>query len=492
MVPSFASREALPERPVNQSGPLYEPSVPHPGLGCGYSAAAFTKKELSLLPQWLQATGTIVHWETGYLSPGATIYCPFLTFERAYGNKEHRVEPANNQCAIAGSYSVRALEMLYALAAKDSSGYQVTESPVSFSCTIDNSFAMLNLHWIDFSNGQTYCMAPICQFDLSKDVHFSKFLIWTQAIGDWALSHLLDKLKDALERLSRCASPVTPAPFYPIRRASIMQSTQLRVDTGSSLNKDEILISSLQTTFDNIPWRFENERDSGLSSSTASWGSPMVSDLTFTNLNYPTVHPPRSNASISTPNSSIVARRRIGKTDQPNSPVALSPAYLQSQETLWQKRFNYAMDEIKELSSQLQTFQQEMQTLKGSIKEDTTQVRSPVEFPSPNDDENTTTVEPTPITPKAQFRSPFSVLEPSSSPITTISTHSPILGCATIMLSGYVLAQYLPGRPMKVLAYGCAAAASVLTLLRGDPAGVSWIAEMVGTRRAVFGLWKKQ
>ena len=166
----------------------------------------------------------------------------------------------NNQSAIAGSYCVRAFQMLYARAFKESSAYQMPELRVSFSCTIDNSFALLNLHWLDLSQGQTYCMAPLCPFDLSKDVHFSNFLVWTQAIGDWALSDVLPTLKEALGRLSRCASPVTPAPFFPLRRPSTMQSTKLRLDTGPALNKDELLISSLKIAFEDIPWRLRTNK----------------------------------------------------------------------------------------------------------------------------------------------------------------------------------------------------------------------------------------
>ena len=64
MVPLF-SREALPERAINQMGPLYELSVPRSGLGCGFSASALSTEELGVLPSWLVCTGTVVHFDTG-------------------------------------------------------------------------------------------------------------------------------------------------------------------------------------------------------------------------------------------------------------------------------------------------------------------------------------------------------------------------------------------------------------------------------------------
>lgn len=471
MVPSFGSREALPELALNQPSTSYELSVPHPSLGCGFSASAFTNKELSALPQWLQATGTIVHWDTGYLTPGSVTYCPFLTFERAYGNKEHRVETANNQSAIAGSYCIRALQMLYARTSTASTAYQMAEAPVAFSCTIDNTFALLNLHWIDLAQGQSYCMAPLCQFDLSKDTHFSKFLVWTQAIGDWALSHVLPSVKEALDKFQRSSSPVTPAPFYPIRRPSNMRATPLRLDTGPALNKDELLISSLKTTFENIPWRYEDDVDSGVSSSTASWGSPMVNDFAFSNLSYPTVHPPRSNGPMSAPNSSVVARRRIGRTDPPRSPIAAPPVHVQqAQDGVWQKRFNQAMEEIKDLQTQLQAFQMEMQGLKSSLREEVAQCLAT----SPSrpqlrggDVDEAIFVEFTPVTPKASIP-PASILTVKHPELISdiITKASPVWRVATIALSGHVLAQCLPGRATRLLAYGCVANACLIAFVR--------------------------
>ncbi|KEF63420.1 uncharacterized protein A1O9_01398, partial [Exophiala aquamarina CBS 119918] len=349
MVPTF-SREALPERAINQMGPLYELSLPRPILGCGFSSEAFTVKELASLPQWLHASGTVVHFDTGYISSSATMYCPFLTFERAFGNREHRVESANNHCAIGGAYTTRQLQMLYVKAWK---GKMMPELPVSFSCTIDNSFALLNLHWID--HGQTYCMAPLCQFDLSKDLHFNKFLVWTESIGQWALSHVLPLVKEAISRLQTTES-------IPRIVASNNPRIKLRVDTG--INNNELLMSSLKTTFENIPWRFEDEEFTPVSSSTASWGSPMVNEQTFANLAYPAVHPPRS----TTLSAAALARKRLAVPDR--SPVTPPPAYPQPTDLLWQKRFTHAMDEIRGLQQQILTMKSDISHSRESFRTD--------------------------------------------------------------------------------------------------------------------------
>jgi hypothetical protein len=420
MVPSF-SREALPETAFNQMGPLYELSLPHPVLGCGFSAGAFTIKELANLPQWLHASGTMVHFDTGYISPGATMYCPFLTFERAYGNREHRVESANNQCAIGGAYTTRALQMLYVKAWK---GQMMPELPVSFSCTVDNSFALLNLHWID--HGQAYCMAPLCQFDLSKDVHFSKFLVWTHAIGQWALSHVLPLVKEAISRLQTTGSiPQIIAPNNP--------RIKLRVDTG--VNNNELLMSSLKTAFDNIPWRFEDEEFTPVSSSTASWGSPMVNEQTFTNLTYPAVHPPRS----TTLSAAALARKRLAVPNR--SPVAPPPAYPQNPEHVWQKSFTHAMEEIRELQQQILTMKSDFSHSQTSFrKELLLELKTPRVEDTPSD--TTLTTLPT---------------SPSPVTATTLRTHasySTLIQCSAVMLSGQLLASLIPNTIFKLMAFG--------------------------------------
>lgn len=330
MVPSF-SRDALPVRASNHSSPLYELSVPRSGLGCGFSASALSFEETSAMPSWLMTTGTIVHFDTGYISPGAPLYCPFLTFERTMG--ETRLETANNQCAIAGAWCVRALQLLYGQAWK---GQMAPEMPISFSCTIDNTFAILNFHWIE---SDTYCMAPLCKFDLGDDEHFTKFLVWIESIGRWAVLHHLPLIKTALERIriKETTPPATP------------RQPKLSVATG--MCPDEMLIKSLKTTFSNIPWRFEDDEFTPVSSSTASWGSPIVTNTTFANLVYPMIAPGqlRSAGPPSAGPRSAISKRLLPQIGQPTPP----PAYAANPELVWQKRFSHAMDEIRDLQQQM-------------------------------------------------------------------------------------------------------------------------------------------
>ncbi|OQV03104.1 hypothetical protein CLAIMM_08196 [Cladophialophora immunda] len=353
MVPCF-SREALPERAINQLGPLYELSIPRSGLGCGFARSAFTNMELAVLPSWLVTTGTIVHFETGYISPGAALYCPFMVFERAWGNKEHRLEAANNQCAIGGAWCVRALQMLYAKAWK---GQMMPELPIAFSCSIDNTVAILNMHWID--HGQVYCMSPLCKFDLSRDDHFSSFLVWIDSIGKWGVTHLLPVVKSALERLRVKEDTPPPTP----------RATRLTLDTACP---NDLLIKSLKTTFENIPWRFEDDEFTPVSSSTASWGSPMVTDLTFANLNYPTM-PPRPHGS--TPTSAVQRKQLLLNWGQYSTPP---PAYAQCSELVWQKRLNHAMDEIHDLQRQIQVLRNDFSASTVSCRSELSDVKSTV------------------------------------------------------------------------------------------------------------------
>lgn len=352
MIPCF-SREALPERAINQMGPLYELSVPRSGLGCGFSAASLTPEELAVLPSWLVTTGTIVHFDTGYISPGAALYCPFLIFERAHGNKEHRQEAAHNQCATGGACCIRALQMLYAKAWK---GQMMPELPVAFSCVIDNSFAVMNIHWVD--HGQAYCMAPLCKFDLSKDDHFSKFLVWVDSIGKWALTHLLPLVKTALERLRSKEDTPPPTP----------RATRLSLDTHTCPN--DMLIKSLKTTFENIPWRFEDDEFTPVSSSTASWGSPMVTDITFSK--YPVI-PTRLPGR--TPTSAVQKQQYMFLPSEHPSPP---PAYAQNHELVWQRRFAHAMDEIRDLQRQLQMLQNDVHGSNLSIHSELSGIKTTV------------------------------------------------------------------------------------------------------------------
>ena len=329
MIPKF-HRDALPQRAPNQKGSIYELSIPRPGLGCGFDVDAFDEEELDVLPSWLVTTGTVVHYDTGYVLPGSAVYCPFLIFERARGVREDRLESANNQCAIGGSWCLRALQMLYNRAYE---GTVIPDLPICFSCTIDNEFAIINYHWID--HGESYYMAPVCKFDLTKDDHFSKFLIWIEAIGAWGTGNLLPSIKDALARI-RHSEPTPPA--TPVKRMSLKAIE----------SKEEVLIKALKTTFDTIPWQLEDDEFTPVSSSTASWGSPTV-DMKFPSFDFNSA-------------SATLIKRAVPGTDSASHEIALSdikahtppPAYATNPELVTLKRLNHAMDEIRDLQRQLE------------------------------------------------------------------------------------------------------------------------------------------
>ena len=364
MVPAF-SRTALPERALNQLGPLYELKAPRPGLGCGFASQAFSRDEVLSMPSWAITSGTMVHFETGYISPGAMLYCPFLTFERAIGPDEENLEAANNQCAIAGAWCTRAIQMLYARAWQP--GERSPELPVCFSCTISNDFAVLNYHWID--HAQAYCMSPICRFDLANDNHFSMFQVWVEVIGQWAIEHLLPNIKEALERF-RTAEPASAATASPATPRALPALTL----TTTELNRDELLIKSLKTNFDSVPWRFDDEEFTPVSSSTASWGSPMVADVMYHNLTYPAV------PALSTRPRKPALTRSVPHSAHPGLGVATPPpAYSINTELVLQKRLGHAMDEIKDLHKQLAALREEVSGSKASIQEELTGLKTTVD-----------------------------------------------------------------------------------------------------------------
>ena len=349
MVPSF-SREALPERALNHAAPMYELGVPRPGLGCGFSSFAFSDEDIISLPSYLVGTGTCVDFSTGYISPSHAVYCPFLIFERAFGTKEHRLEAANNQCAIGGAYCCHALQMLYAEAYK---AEWLPAMPIAFSCTVDNDFAIINYHWIDHEQG--YYMAPLCKFDLRQDEHFSHFAAWVEAIGQWAVAYVLPQIKEALVRLRKRE---TPSPGYIEMKAA----KKLTLLTES--NKNDLLIKSLKTTFDTIPWKFEDDEFTPVSSSTASWGSPMVDDMLFANLTYP--HIPKGKGIpitltpdeqfVGTPRRSLADIRMAAAGSPPVKGTATPPpaAYTNNPNLVSHRRVDHAMDEIRDLHTQLE------------------------------------------------------------------------------------------------------------------------------------------
>ena len=296
MIPKF-SRDALPQRAPNQQGPVYELQIPRSDLGCGFSADAFDLEDFAFTPPWLAPTGTIVHFDTGYVSPGASVYAPFLVFERARGTKDDRLQAANNRCAIAGSWSIRALQMLYNNAY---TGEVIPDMPKSFSCTIDNDFAVVNYHWID--HGEDYYMSPLGRFDLTRDEQFSRFLLLIEAIGDWGVNCLLPRIKAALSkrRIAPYSGPATPTP-----------SLSLSISTALSSNTEgeDPVLKALKTSFGSVPWRI-NENDVTPISAADRWGSPTAGEMLFSSLDWSTasVAPARKSVLLGNPGGFDVMR----------------------------------------------------------------------------------------------------------------------------------------------------------------------------------------
>jgi hypothetical protein len=374
--PKF-SREALPLQAPGTHSNLIEVPTPRPALACGFTSEAFTEIELSNLPSPLTISGTIVHFENGHIAPGVALHCPFFVFERVRGLAEDTLESAKNKSAVSGSVCVRALQTLYCRAFGGSGG---EERPVAFSCTMDNSFAIINYHWLN--NVEDYNMTPLCKFDLTKDDHFNKFQAWIEAIEDWAFTRLLSKVKAAARKLasSNDTPPISPIP-----------SLSLSVDT--STGGDETLVKALRSVFSSIKWRYRGIGETPIMSSIAQCGTPLMTrsmrSLALSPI--PSESPIEGAAfksiRIKIPMSAVSkaawsdvitpASRRFDFSplqmnspypDSPARPGTLSPcspppdAPFAPMNPLLvvQRRLDYALDEIRELKAQLDHVNQEL------------------------------------------------------------------------------------------------------------------------------------
>lgn len=315
------------------------------------------------MPSHLAATGTTIHFDTGSISSDSKIYSPFLTFERVFSQEEYGQETAANQCAVDGAWSVRSLQMLFALASGEGT-YDTFQKPVAFTCSIDNEIAVINYHWVD--HAQTYCMSPVVRFALAKDDHFDQFLIWIEAIGQWALNYLLPEIKKAIALVNELvAAPLT------------LSNSLKKLQNPKQQEKDH-LVTDLKLTYDNIPWRYETDEFSPVSSSTASWGSPMINEAVFAKFEIPIMQQPRfargpgsvcSESNIgrtvrftsSTPDNALTT---ITKPQPPAKRTPDEPASTgtpdQNLELVMQKRLGHAMDEISDLQSQMANLKQEI------------------------------------------------------------------------------------------------------------------------------------
>ena len=253
------NREALPPRTVKAQESLFELPVPRPNLLTGFTTAAFNERELSVLPHCTSATGTIVDFESGSVSPGTTTYCPFLVFERINDASEDSVQSTKNQCAIAAAHCIRALQLLYR---RCTGPRPVFEKPISFSCAIDNSVALINYHYVD-SEG-CYCMSELSRFNLDDIDEFRDFQGWIEAIEDWGSTCLLPVIKFALRQ---CLQNNNTPPISP------MPSLGLSIDTAAGT--EEVLMKILRSTFGSIRWRCDGEYETPLNSSIAHCGTPV-------------------------------------------------------------------------------------------------------------------------------------------------------------------------------------------------------------------------
>ncbi|EXJ87466.1 hypothetical protein A1O3_04426 [Capronia epimyces CBS 606.96] len=370
------NREALPPRAVKAQESIFELPAPRPSLITGFKTSAFSENELTILPNCTSAAGTIVDFATGTVSPGTTTYSPFLVFERMSAASGDAVQSAKNHCAVAGAHCVRAMQLLFR---RCSAPNPVLEKPISFSCAIDNSTAIVNYHHID-ADGR-YCMSEISRFDLDDTKSFKEFQGWIEAIEQWGSMYLLPALKISLGQMLRFndTPPISPMP-----------SLTLSIDTAAG--SEDVLLKILRTTFSSIKWRSEGEYDTPLNSSIAHCGTPVGARKIRTMALSPTSPADRASAaSPAGPNTpfrmwrmkpdwgirSPVGRKhplsplklRSDMPESPCRPATLSPCTpppdaptsAKSPMLVLQKRMGVAMDEIQELRAMVQALQTELQ-----------------------------------------------------------------------------------------------------------------------------------
>lgn len=369
------SREALPPRTVRARESLFELPTPRPSMLTGFSTSVFNDRELSILPNCTSATGTIVDFSAGCVTPGTTTYCPFLVFERMRIVSDDNIQAARNQCAIAGAHCVRALQLLF----KRCCGSRpALDKPIAFSCAIDNSTALINYHSAD-ADGR-YFMSEISRFNLEDDNSFNEFQGWIEAIEEWGSTYLLPVIKVTLKQVLKgtFTPPISPMP-----------SLTLSIDTAAG--GEEILMKILRSTFGSIKWRCEGEYETPLNSSIAHCGTPfgarkirtmalspteslelmsgvsgksgqfsgwrMKPDHSATRSPISRKHHPLSplNLKFEFPDSPV---RRA--TLSPCTPPPEAPWTAKSPMLVLQRRMDLAMDEIQELRTLVQTLQKQL------------------------------------------------------------------------------------------------------------------------------------
>lgn len=377
------SREALPPRAVKAQESLFELPVPRPCLLTGFTTAAFNDRELSILPHCTSATGTIVDFDSGCVTPGTTTYCPFVVFERMNPASEDAVQSAKNQCAVAGAHCIRAMQLLFR---RCTGPRPVFEKPVSFSCALDNSTALINYHYVD--NQGRYCLSEISRFNLDDSNRFKEFQGWIEAIEAWGTTYLLPVVKIALRQLlkNNATPPISPMP-----------SLTLSIDTAAG--NEEVLLKLLRSTFTSIKWKCDGEEDTPLNSSIAHCGTPLGARKIRTMALSPT-SPADALTAGTQPNtpfsmwrmkpdwghkSPLTRRHPLSplklRSDYPESPcrrATLSPCTpppeapnsAKSPMLVLQKRVDLAMDEIQELRALVQALQGELRSKNDQLDPD--------------------------------------------------------------------------------------------------------------------------
>lgn len=351
MIPAFA-REALPERRVEQDICSVALPTPRPGMACGFSNLAFTAAELAFMPKWLASKGTSVDCGTGSIASGSQLYGPYLSFERIPEDSKYSLEIAINQNAVNGAWAVNSQRLLFSQASKLDLQHQF-DSPVAFSCCMNKNHAVLFYHHLD--HAQVHCMSPIVRFELNKDEHFNQLLTWIEGIDQWAATKLLPSIKTALNLLANDIPIIKPP--TPTRRT-------LKLDINDA-REQKILFTALKTTYADIAWRRSRDEMSAVSSSTASWGSPVVNESTFMRMERPFI----GKSGLSQAQNVLSGAERASQTrdvlhvehsagSAPSEAEAIEhepqPEYARHTELLLKRRLGHAMEEIDELQKKYQ------------------------------------------------------------------------------------------------------------------------------------------
>jgi hypothetical protein len=317
-------------------------------------------------------------------------------------------------------------------------------------------------------------MAPLCKFDLTNDDHFSKFLLWVEAIGMWGSKTLLPAVKAALARIrhSDPTPPVTPTP-------------KLTLQTTES--KEDVLIKALKTTFDSIPWQLEDDEFTPVSSSTASWGSPTVGEIMISSLEF--TYPQSDPAKDMVNDVGHIHQGLALSAGKHNSPP---PAYAISPDLVNQKRLSHAMDEIRDLQTQLLALKKDLngssmslrnelsgmrRTLSSVLKKESFRSRNrqfgvepylvPRGLPSPERERERSRlhlevgkerlVETTTTTTTAPKQAPPPPENAPSSVVSEVDHRSAFFRWSAIMISGQLIGSAVSGALLRTFFLGCLA-----------------------------------